>query len=1195
MLGLARDGRSTVLAADVVCAADTVRIEPHARHRRDLTGVDSEPLLVERCGDLGDVAGQVVGDRTTSLGSETVDDPSAGSGVTGDHDVAFGVDQHQMHAIFIGDRSAHIGNWYEHVPDRPVDLFDVPCSCDRVERAGGLVIEHSGVVDVAAHGLHVVPDTERVQGIGLTGRVADGGCRLETQQIQRQRGVGLAEQRSAPQVVGSYWHVVGFEDPPRELAQREVLRDRRDRLRKRPQQLGAHAGIGGACGGEHEPQFPDDRLRCDVHTEAGGRAVDDVLLRPGDPLGELRRVGGNDHDPGWTSIGFASAGESVEQVDGVGAGVHVQARWGDAARSEMVGRFGQEHRASSDAVHGGGLDHHGSRARTGGEPCTEFRIRCDQRDITEGHPVMQHARRCCDVEQPRRSVSMAEQMRDRCGLGPRPQAKVADEFGFAVARRRLAHEPVHGVAVTFGVDEALHHQHHCGITGHLAVVAERPCGRLHVDGVAAEVDRTDQCRVDLAGAQCPHRETQRVEAAVLLRAHGEAGPTEVVLTVEPVGDEVGHRAEHAGRRERRPDAIAYRFERLSGAGELGAPVGETPACPEAGRFGVGAHTDVHRRGVDGQGACCSEGLVGDLQYRQLLAQRCFQILRRKPLRDESQFDARESPGAVDVEAGVVGDDRVPERREPDSACGGDTDAHDRNRFTGACNIRSGPTCLGCEQTGCRRWFFDDEVGVVAAEAERGHAGAQHPVRSVGARPRLSGVEHTERRVDERVVRVVHVERRRANLVAHCFGDLDQPGDTRRRDEVAGVRLQRTDREASAICVHVSARSDLGCIADAGAGGVALEQRDVRRVETGEVERRLHGPNLAVGRRCEQTSSTTVVRQSDATDDPVDRVTVAHRVGETAQRDEPAPFGRDETVGVDVERPRPPRGAQRLECRETGMDEQVVGAVHGAGEHQIGVAVVESIAGQLDRIQAARAGGIQRQCADAETQRPLEQECRKSGHEPIPGIAGVGRRVGGAARLTRLHCLRERGHARRRERQIAENCSEASGIAVVVAGVAHCLTGGVERPEEEGVEPDEFVGGHGETGRVEQVLEPGHVPSTVRPGAVGAVVTGCAQDVGRSDVPPVGRHAGDQVVPGHHTSPELVRRVGSRQEAGPPDNRDRCEDAHGSARVIRSPVVPSRRRGGRPERARLHRAAPRPGRSGDSTTRRPASVRRHRVR
>ncbi len=82
--------------------------------------------------------------------------------------------------------------------------------------------------------------------------------------------------------------------------------------------------------------------------------------------------------------------------------------------------------------------------------------------------------------------------------------------------------------------------------------------------------------------------------------------------------------------------------------------------------------------------------------------------------------------------------------------------------------------------------------------------------------------------------------------------------------------------------------------------------------------------------------------------------------------------RHQAVCVGMERPGLSALAHGAKSREAHVDEQIVGAVHSAGEGEIDRAVLQLVAGDLDGIERAGAGGIQTHHLWTEAQRFLDQ-------------------------------------------------------------------------------------------------------------------------------------------------------------------------------------------------------------------------------
>ena len=132
--------------------------------------------------------------------------------------------------------------------------------------------------------------------------------------------------------------------------------------------------------------------------------------------------------------------------------------------------------------------------------------------------------------------------------------------------------------------------------------------------------------------------------------------------------------------------------------------------------------------------------------------------------------------------------------------------------------------------------------------------------------------------------------------------------------------------------------------------MAVHVVDIRRRQARLLQGRVHSPGLAGHRGRQESALPAVVGQPDAHDDPDDVISRAFGVLEAFQRDQCRPRRRNESVGVGVERARSARRAQRLQCCEPQMQEQVIGSVDSAGQHDVGVAVLQCVAGELDRVQ-----------------------------------------------------------------------------------------------------------------------------------------------------------------------------------------------------------------------------------------------------
>jgi hypothetical protein len=96
--------------------------------------------------------------------------------------------------------------------------------------------------------------------------------------------------------------------------------------------------------------------------------------------------------------------------------------------------------------------------------------------------------------------------------------------------------------------------------------------------------------------------------------------------------------------------------------------------------------------------------------------------------------------------------------------------------------------------------------------------------------------------------------------------------------------------------------------------------------------------LAFLRRGEEVARAAVVREADRADHAEHALSLAERVVEPHQRDHRGSLRGDEAVGVGMERAAATALAHRLERAEADVDEEIVGAVDGTGQHHVGAAV-----------------------------------------------------------------------------------------------------------------------------------------------------------------------------------------------------------------------------------------------------------------
>ncbi len=429
------------------------------------------------------------------------------------------------------------------------------------------------------------------------------------------------------------------------------------------------------------------------------------------------------------------------------------------------------------------------------------------------------------------------------------------------------------------------------------------------------------------------------------------------------------------------------------------------------------------------------------------------------------------------------------------------------------------------------------MGVVAAEAEGRDAGDPRPVGGPG----LALGQEAEGEPVERGVGRLRVQRRRPHAVAHRLQHLDQAGDARRRDHVPEIRLEGADRHLGAALEDRRRALKLGRVAENRPRGVALEQRHRRGRHLSAGVGRPEGPLLPLLRRRQEPPAATVVGEADAADHPVDPVAVAARVGQTLEGDHPGALRRQETVGLGVERPALAALAEGLEGGEADVEEEIVGPVDGAGQDHVGGAVLELVAGDLERVEGAGAGAVEAKGPRTEAERRLQERDRAARHEAVTGIGLVL-----PLALAEPHRFGVAVHRRGREAEVSEDRPDPRAVdrpAPAVARVLEGRPGAVERPMEERIEAGERLRRQGEAGRVPDLLEAHDVAPPIAPGPVGRILVRTAEGVARGRPPAPRGRRGDKIAAFGDRLPQRLRAQSPGEDTGATDDGDGGE-GHG---------------------------------------------------
>ncbi len=193
-----------------------------------------------------------------------------------------------------------------------------------------------------------------------------------------------------------------------------------------------------------------------------------------------------------------------------------------------------------------------------------------------------------------------------------------------------------------------------------------------------------------------------------------------------------------------------------------------------------------------------------------------------------------------------------------------------------------------------RGFFENDVRVCAADAERTHAGPARRPAVFPFRKLCADKERAVREINFRIRRFKMQARRNFFMVQRQRG-FDQAGDARRRVEMADAAFHRADG-AEMFFVRSGAKRlrqplDFNRIAELRAGAVRLDKADGFGREPGH---RLRGGD-------DFGLAFNVVVERKTFDDGVNCVAIFERVCEPFQHDDADAFARDRAGGLRIKR------------------------------------------------------------------------------------------------------------------------------------------------------------------------------------------------------------------------------------------------------------------------------------------------------
>lgn len=294
-------------------------------------------------------------------------------------------------------------------------------------------------------------------------------------------------------------------------------------------------------------------------------------------------------------------------------------------------------------------------------------------------------------------------------------------------------------------------------------------------------------------------------------------------------------------------------------------------------------------------------------------------------------------------------------------------------------------------------------------------------------------------------------------------------------------------------------------------------------------------------------SAAVVAQSHPADDAQDGIAVGDGVVESPQCQDGRALGGDQSVGAVVEGPGSAGAAQRLQGGEADVQQQIAGAVDAAGEHDVGGAVVQAVAGQFDRVQRRGAGGVECGGAAGQAQGLRDQMRRQPRHESIA-------RIGGGF-FAAPDGFGEVGHALRGIAEVAQDDAGGTGqFADPPTGAVEGLPGRFHSPRVERVEAGEVLGGQQQPARVEDAVEAADVAAPVRPGVVELGWVGrVAEHACRGDAPVVRFDRPQCVASVADGGPQFSGVQAAGQHTALPDDRDGIK-RHLESTAVKSAAV-----------------------------------------
>ena len=169
-------------------------------------------------------------------------------------------------------------------------------------------------------------------------------------------------------------------------------------------------------------------------------------------------------------------------------------------------------------------------------------------------------------------------------------------------------------------------------------------------------------------------------------------------------------------------------------------------------------------------------------------------------------------------------------------------------------------------------LVEDQMRIVAAETEIANSCAAN---SVTRLPRCGLPQNCHTVPASNFDQVTSNRCRRQGFALERFGQLEEAGQARRRDEMPCIGLQGSDGEIFVACEHVRRCLHLDTVTSRRAGRMAFQIGHALRIHARHCVCARHGFSLALAGRGEQTLAPTIIREADAPDNAVNDILLLH--------------------------------------------------------------------------------------------------------------------------------------------------------------------------------------------------------------------------------------------------------------------------------------------------------------------------------